>query len=370
MTHRYACLLGNGFALQYEPSLSVYQLTADLQNKFQTLGGPPGSLKGIPQFASRPGDSFEEMLGPIEAAGDVARELRRLSRLSSDHLLRLKINDTANFAALVHRVGMATVLDLIAARSAGVGAVALQPLVDFAAALTTLVVGRADDLVLGTLNYDGLTHAALLDAQPGLCDLAVGWGRGSKQPVPGVSSFAHQLRTEDNFVAGQTLLLQLHGSLGWLRSANGNVWKFSIDDLRINGYWRSLERGTTSWEPVVVLTDRKERTIESDPFRFAYSVFEDRLRASDRWLIAGYGRGDTPVNELLRRAWSARRRSGTAAGTRVLVVEHSGCGLTKTQGRSDLAQKTGIARAQIAVTKAGISGAPGTTEWSAWSDDR
>ena len=83
MTHKYACLLGNGYALQYNPRLAVPTLTADLEQEFQRLGTPDGALQSVPQFAARPGQSFEEMLGPIEAAGDVARELRLMTRLST-----------------------------------------------------------------------------------------------------------------------------------------------------------------------------------------------------------------------------------------------------------------------------------------------
>jgi hypothetical protein len=368
MAHRYGCLLGNGFALEYNLNLSVQRLTSDLESKFNGLGAQAGALQSVPQFASRPGQSFEEMLGPIESAGEVVRELRKLTALSSNSSLKREITSTSDFADQIHRIGMGTVLELIASRSVGVGSGAIQPLNMFISALTNLVTGRLEDLSIATLNYDGLTLSGLLDGPAGICDLAAGYGSKRKILIPGSKAVSgHPIRTEDDFQPGTTVTFQLHGSLGWLRSpVRGEVWKFSIDDLRSIGYWKALEQNTTRWRPVVVLTDRKDRTIEKDPFRLAYDLFEKRLRTSDRWLVAGYGRADTPVNELLRRAWRARSKIGLAKATQVLVVDHPSCPLTVAQIQGDVASKTGIPSSQISVALTGIARATQSAEWSAW----
>ena len=152
------------------------------------------------------------------------------------------------------------------------------------------VVDLAEPHRLGvaTLNYDGLTHAGLLKhGKP--ADPAHGFQNHSHTVVRGrkpIDGFA--LRQSDDIPDDKTPLIQLHGSLGWLRHPEtGSVLRFTLDDLRAIDYWSEWGAGNTNWSPVVVLTDQKERTIVRRPFALAYDIFQQRLIASDRWLIGG-----------------------------------------------------------------------------------
>ena len=216
------------------------------------------------------------------------------------------------------------------------------------------------------MNYDGLTHAGLLlhgspadlaDGRPSFADfhrVVVGHRR-----IQG-----HRIRVEDNFPPHFSPLLQLHGSLGWLRSPKGKLWRFSLDDLRDLDYWTALGNGTTNWTPVVVLTDQKERTIVRRPFALAYDIFQQRLVSSDRWLIAGYGFGDEPVNEIFRTAWKTRMRASLPQ-PEILVVDYK---LANPRAqRVKVGKLLGIPTRQILVSNTGVPAVINDPDWTSWA---
>lgn len=155
-----------------------------------------------------------------------------------------------------------------------------------------------------------------------IADLASGLSATTADIAPGVSVEGHWLRTFDDIPPDRAAVLNLHGYLGWLRDPDtGNVAKFKLEDLRMAGYWDLYAKGQTDWEPVVVLTDRKERATLEWPFSMAYVSFQQRLVDADHWLIAGYGFGDAPVNNLVRSAFRARRRQ-RLGDPKVLVIDY------------------------------------------------
>jgi hypothetical protein len=327
-----ACLLGNGVSVAYNPELSVRALTDDLLRLFRDAGvSDPGRvLSELSRSAEASADNqFERLLGPLSSSADAIRSLRELTPIAE----QLGIADisvsaahVADFLRDVHRFGLAIVLDHIASRSQGHVASFVSATRAVGQALVSL--GAPSDLTVATLNYDGLTHAALLEMGQdeygttffAITDLADG---RVNQPhsIAGRNMIGYPIRDVDDLPPDHASVLQLHGSLGWLRNPrNGEVWRFALGDLRAAGYWEALRAGRTDWEPVVVLTDQKERAVAGWPFSLAYEAFGDRLSAADRWLIAGYGFGDTPVNGLLQSALLRRRRRHEA-DPRLLIID-------------------------------------------------
>ncbi len=144
------------------------------------------------------------------------------------------------------------------------------------------------------LSYDGLVNAGLRRETVPLADLGSGL-HPCQVDIGGTQlTDAHELRIDDDLPPARVHLLHLHGSIGWLRTDQGELLRCSIDDLRAVNYWREYGAGRISHTPVVVLTDRKTEAVNLDPFALAYRIFGDRLVASDHWLIVGYGSGTYP----------------------------------------------------------------------------
>lgn len=158
-------------------------------------------------------------------------------------------------------------------------------------------------------------------------------------------------------------LIQLHGSLAWLREPRLGMYKFDLEALRSLGYWEALRNGQTDWLPVVVLTDQKERQIQRTPFSLAYDIFQRRLVAADHWLIAGYGLKDAPVNELFRTAAMTRKAIGLRA-PKILVVDY---GVEVDEKRKEASISLGLPENVIKVSVAGAPGALKTQEWNDWA---
>lgn len=225
---------------------------------------------------------------------------------------------------------------------------------------------------MATLNYDGLTHSALLDAwndlwlQAGgkMADLA--WGSGDQllEVVPGRTLRSWPIRDEDTIPDDRAALLQLHGSLAWLRHRPTlQVWKFRLTDLRDAQYWDGLANGSSEWEPVVVLTDRKREAVASWPFDLAYRIFVGRLIAADRWLVAGYSFGDEPVNAALGLAAKVRKAIGRTAPL-MLVIDLGHSALLRQQA---LAAATGYPVGLIASAGEGLPASLDSESWATWS---
>lgn len=162
---RTTCLLGNGVSLAYNPDLRVTQLTADLLERFAGLGAtdPERALATYAShLAAMPGEHFEALLGPLESTSKALGDIPGLAGLTdaAPDAIVWALRVTAGFLGDVHRIGTAVTLGHIAERTTGgnywEGA--------WPVAQALIGLGRAHDLTVGTLNYDGLLHAGLMEA--------------------------------------------------------------------------------------------------------------------------------------------------------------------------------------------------------------
>lgn len=236
------------------------------------------------------------------------------------------LSDALEVSRGIHLQGVAHALDVIA--DLGHLGGSIQNVDRFCQAVADL--GEPDELVTATLSYDGLLQSGFLREWVGftgstetlaICDLGHGLFHEQLQvDFADEALDTYRLRNFPDFLDNRAVLLHLHGSLGWLRapSDNGDVFKFRIQDLRDWHYWERLKAGDTGWTPVVVLTSRKTELAREWPFSLAYTSFASALSESDRWLIAGYGRGDEPVNTLYRT--TAEIRTKKCQPAEVLVV--------------------------------------------------
>jgi hypothetical protein len=364
-----ACLVGNGASIGYNPELTIPKLTNKLTALFVAAGATraEAALRQFAQQISSAGASgFEELLGPLEHTARgvlVLPELVPVTKASADSEdVTQAINLVVEFLRELHRHGVGTTLELIATLAHGVAG-ALE--VTYLPLATTLAGMRASHghLTIATLNYDGLLHGVAIDALPPIADLADGRpdACASFEVVPGHTLVGRPLRLVDDLLDTRTHILQLHGSLGWLRRPShlDQVWSFRIPELRTAGYWQAWKSGTTDWSPVVVLTDRKSQVVAEWPFELAYSTFYQRLVRAKRWLVVGYGFGDHPVNNVLARAITARQPE------EVLVVDHGA-----DEQAVLLRAREGMrapASLKIRVSMAGVAGCVQAVEWQAWA---
>lgn len=320
------CLIGNGQSIAYNPDLTTAALKDAIVQRFEGLAGSEAA-EALSKFAASvagedPESNFEKLLGPLDTVTLALPVLEALAGLAegAEAATIDALAHVTSFTRKAHTLGIAQALQEIAEKSHGNWGefdAKVQPL-----CTALLELPEMDNLTVATLNYDGLLHAGLIDAD-GVADLALGYGHTEKLLVEGGHpTQVAPLRTADDFPAhANRLVIQLHGSLGWVR-INGSVWKVPIDTLRTLNFWQALTEESALGEPVVVLTDRKEAAVTAQPFALAYDIFGDRLARSSRWLIAGYGFGDRPVNSALARALAQRRSFGAPDPT-VLVIGHS-----------------------------------------------
>jgi hypothetical protein len=101
------------------------------------------------------------------------------------------------------------------------------------------------------------------------------------------------------------------------------------------------------------------------PFALAYESFTRRLVDADRWLIAGYGLGDDPVNSAFRQALEIRRRVRRRPADPALLVVDRGDDVDA--HRDDVARAIGIRSDAVTVSLAGIPTVLDTEEWHDWA---
>jgi hypothetical protein len=330
---RAVCLFGNGLSIAYNPALSVESLTARLLEDMSRLAGSKAA-DALSRFAvdlrGTESPQLEDLLGPLDSMANALPDLTGLKELatSEDKSLVSCINTVGAFTRDVYRVGVAVVLRAIAE----LGIEASPGSFDDTVRLVCerLLEAEFDEpLTIGTLNYDGLLTAALLDLG-GPRKILSDMGHGAYEALRRVSesrkdeSRCWPVRRTDDFIR-RVHLIHLHGSLAWLRDPEGDVWKFELDELRTDRGWPSplwddLIEDRTDLTPSVVLTDQKGPATQVWPFSLAYAVFEHRLIESERWLIAGYSFGDKPLNETLRRAHGMRAIKKTRP-PKLLVID-------------------------------------------------
>lgn len=370
------CLIGNGVSVAYNSDLTVGQLTDDLLARFHDAGAsePELALARFADSQSRvPGDLFEALLGPLSSTAEALGHLPGLAALAqaagADDVVTA-LGTASKFLSDVHRIGLAITLGHIAERSLG----GRYDDIIFRTAAELVGLGAPGDLTVGTLNYDGLLHAGMLDAgRDGwgrtvfdIVDLAAGYTEEMHQVTPGDRLLGHRLRDFDDLLANRAALLQLHGSLGWLAQPADptGVWRFELPELRDAEYWAHLRAGDTLWNPVVVLTDRKDRAVTNWPFSLAYEIFQRRLVDADRWLIVGYGLGDVPVNLLFATAAHERTRLRRPIPPTLVI------GLTPDPDRLrvEATEALRIPPSVITALGLGIPEAYASGEWNRWAN--
>ncbi|GGJ90328.1 hypothetical protein GCM10010123_20210 [Pilimelia anulata] len=297
-------LIGNGLSVAHNQDLSSSKLFEELKSRFSSVSAPDTTEAAFKKLATSldPGTGYdlENLIGPLDILDGAMSALEDLTALT-DGLgpsLSDSVAETRAVTKQLYRHGVSHVLELIAERSLGHGT-------DHAKALCARVAQLGDAWCLATLNYDGILVSAALEVLKGnIADLADGRPAAEFKidVVPGGPIITgNRLRTVADLPCIYSVV-NLHGSLGWLRSGSDHV-KFQIDALRGAGYWSAWREDRTQWAPSVILTNQaaKGRLIREYPFRFAYSYFFDRLVESKHWYIIGYGFGDRVLNEVLRR---------------------------------------------------------------------
>ncbi len=361
-------LVGNGLSISYSQELSVPALTEELICRF---GEADDDLQAIAaEVDADDADGFEQLLGPFDAVSAMIRTLPGL-RHGEGWAPGFDDLGTALVAARrIHMRGTGTALSIIAERSQNDGD--FTSIDAFCSAVAELT--NPSELTIATLNYDGLLHAGFLQefVQPGwtvrrtldICDMADGRTGYKLMPdfAEGRAIESWELREISDFMSDRARLLNLHGSLGWLRNAEDpeEVRRFRIPDLREVDYWSKHSRGETVWEPVVVLTSRKVELTRKWPFHLCYSELIGALGEADRWLIAGYGLGDEPVNDAFRRAVRARRLRNEES--RVLAIGRGNPDIL----RARVSTKLGIPVEWIAASSEGLPNAIASNRWREW----
>jgi|SRR5579872_3893214 len=379
---RITCLVGNGLSIAFNPGLAVPRLTQALLDSFGSSGDP--ALAVLARAVAERGEGFEQLLGPFDAAADALASIPGFDIFAEQRRPPLADVGTAlrrsrQFLQDVYRAGVSITLELIAELGRATEGQARQEVVErFCTAVAGL--GEPEELTVATLNYDGLLHAGFLTEVPvsdsrwdpntrplgQIADLADGsWGAERRIVViPGQPPIeGHPLRTQDDLPLERIALLQLHGSLAWLRDPEdpSQIWKFNLEDLRGQAFWDRWGDGATDWEPVVVLTNRKEPAVGRWPFSLAYEAFTRRLADADRWLMVGYGLGDAPVNRAFH---EARRRRGGAPPTLII-----GRGGDVAAPRRRVSAHLGIPADRLRVSLQGAPEALEDAEWQAWLQD-
>jgi hypothetical protein len=362
-------LVGNGLSIAYNPELSVPSLTLELLRRFDDADDELRAIAAEARESDTPG--FEQLLGPFDA---VSAMIRNLPGIRSGGGWVPKFDDLGvalEAAREIHSRGTGLALSVIAERSQIQGD--FLPIDAFCSAIADL--DNPSDLTIATLNYDGLLAAGFLQegiypdwtVRRTLYTSDMGDGRTEEELVPdfaeGRSLRTWELRRIPDFMPERARLLNLHGSLGWLRHTDDpeDVRRFRIPDLRDTGFWTKHSRGETAWEPVVVLTSRKTELTEEWPFLLCYSELRRALIEADRWLIAGYGFADDPVDRAFKSAVRARQRRNQES--RVLAI---GLGRPRVI-RARMRAKLGIPTDWITASGDGLPAAIDDDQWQEWA---
>lgn len=364
MTSRLTVLVGNGVSIAYNPALSVADLTDGVLDRFENLSGTSGARRALRQAAAQiSGTSrsdFEGLLGPLDSASQALDALRVLEPLAPPTQAG-SLRAARTFLRTLHRTGLGEVLDLVARRAHAQGAVALDETVGaLARGIDALAVGSP--ITVANLSYDGLVHAGILNTISPMADLATGVESSTLDVGGAWPIVVRPLRTTDDLPPARVHLLHLHGSLGWLRTTDGNDVKAVVEDLRTAGFWRKYRNGAVGHEPLVVLTDRKTQAVEYDPFALAYRIFGNRLAGSDRWLIAGYSFNDVPVNQALGQAIRVRRSLGEP-DPKILVVGVEDRGVQRRRATRAI----GAGALHLEASILGVPDAIGKQVWRRWA---
>ncbi|MEJ5913638.1 SIR2 family protein [Pseudokineococcus sp. 1T1Z-3] len=326
-------LLGNGVSIAHNDTLAMHVLTRRLVERLNEAAGlGADSARALlnlvaanlgEEAAENSQDDFEALLGPFDHLAQTLTGLRDLSVYASDAEDTLTaIEKVSQFAARVRRLGVSHILEAIDCASR-VPMLKPSPLDALLEALFRAGShGLPGHLTIASLNYDSLVPSRITPPAAdctarGAFDLT--GERSVSMAVRGRGADLHGRvldigRPTAGRHAAPTTLLQLHGSLSWLRSPDGTTARFEMKDLRgdqqMKSYWSAWRDGECDWTPAVILANQKykSRLVEQHPFDIAYDQFTASLLHAERWLIAGYSFRDEIVNERLRTVFSLRGR--------------------------------------------------------------
>lgn len=279
------------------------------------------------------------------------------SPLLRDEQILAALEPAARLLREVHRRGTAITLGAIADRTVSNDGAAFAEVGGFIRALAETA---GPELVVGTLNYDGLLHATIIEAlgKSKLSDLAQGYGEKRLRLYrngPRLTGWPLRSATQA-LLPAPIQVLQLHGSLGWLRARHGEVYRFELQPLRDAEFWKHIQDTPDALEPCVILTNQvgKQYLAKTWPFADAYQRFFSHAAVADRWIIAGYGFADEEVNRQLRRALASRTPKPA-----ILVVTYR-----EHPTQQVIADELGK---DVTVLRVGIAKAPDDPAWDAWA---
>ncbi|TDV43690.1 SIR2 family protein [Actinophytocola oryzae] len=316
-------LMGNGVSIADNPDLNVTSLSTRLADEFAKLGGDQANeVLAHLANAINPEDEpsgFESILGPLDLMATALAAIAPLPAMFGTDQTEIvnQIEASSGFLRTVYTRGVAITLRAIDKESISTSTLDKSVTTRFVEAVKAL--DRSSSVTIATLNYDSLLLQGVLDDSSNVSDLAAGYAKSSSSITDEALVDCWAIRGVDNLPPSPIVVIQLHGSLGWLNSPEGRVYKFRLGDLRAVEYWERLEQGRTLWTPAVVLTSQagKVRLVAEHPFSLAYEAFLGRLRASDIWIICGYGFGDQILNRRLGEIFRS-----SAKVRRVLVITY------------------------------------------------
>ena len=322
-------------------------------------GGAGTDAQILAQFARTTGAAepgIEAVLGALDQASVALPLLRTLSSSGAvSGPLSQSLQVSADLLADVYRIGVGHTLQIIDDLSHGRQG-AIEPINQVIDALPA-----AASRSIATLNYDGLLPSQLIGRADTHYDLAQGWGNRDHLVVDGKSPIsAVPLREFDNMLGPD--LINLHGSIGWLRHQTEGWWRFKVDELRSLEYWKALRENRTEWIPAVVLTNqqRKSEIVGLYPFSLAYEAFRKRLANCERLAIIGYGFRDLYLNQVIASVLSKVRQKPN------LLVVTQGHYPSEADIRTALRLESAY---PLALLSNGVVDAIRTTDWQSWKSD-
>lgn len=367
-----ALLVGNGLSIAFNEELRLERITSEVIARLESLGlpGTPAvhTLKNIAKRVAlrggNPDENFEDLVGVFEAELLNFDYMQELASLISpeDEQLKDAFQQVIDFTQNVQTIGVSHVLEVILNNSHG-SFDAATDLHELVKAIRDSFLGR---ITIGNLNYDTLLLSSLMFQNSGdFADL----GHGSNvQPVSvgnGKTVSANLLRETSTFpYSARIRLLHLHGSLTfWLDRESGKRVKLRKELLSEYDLFEKLRNGTSQLRPLVVLTSSatKSEKIQSEPYKLAYSIFDESLAEADKWLVIGYSFRDPSINALLQDNYMRR-----ASKPEVFVVT-----LGENPALSEIAGALGLeldqARRLVKVHRGGAQTMTASREWREFS---
>jgi hypothetical protein len=322
-------LVGNGLSMAFNPELGLQKVTAEVLRRMRGAeAGGDVAVEAIRQIADqalpegvKSTDDFEKLIGVFDAEARTLEILSTLAQVTEpiNEELQTSIESVSEFVNQVRDTGISYVLEVIAERSHAFMDKS-GPLIE----LVTSILDKFDQrVVFGNLNYDTLLLAALMSKyQNHLADMGHG---GKTRFLKDDNGTVHEVqmlrRNMSEFPPDRRIrLLSLHGSLTfWREMSSVKCVKVPRELIEDGSQWKAVRERTTDLRPIVVLTNRREKTehVTRYPFSVAYSAFEDGLRRSSFWVIVGYSFRDDPVNRSLRENFMTR-----ISKPKVLVVTY------------------------------------------------